>query len=76
MALLGQAMTLLAQRIADKLKATRGLVLPEDVIDSVLRARDEILKKEENYGPGFNRDSIGYRTVDGETSTYIRLNRR
>lgn len=70
-------MSLLAQTIQDRLKRLDPpLHLPESVIDSVLRVRESILRKEEQYGPGFNRDQLGYRTMDGETSTYTRHNRR
>ena len=66
--------TILAQRVQDIMFQKHGVKLPVDVIDLVIAARNQILEKDENYGPGFNRDEIGFRTVDGKTSRYTRLN--
>lgn len=59
-------MTFLARMIRDKLKrAPHLLVLPETVIDQVLRERDAILKEEDRVYVIRHEEKPKYITVNG-----------
>lgn len=73
---------IISQRIYEKLQdqfpeeAIFSRVAAVALIDSVLKERNKILRAEENHGPGFNRDTVGFKVVDGTTERYKKNNPR
>jgi hypothetical protein len=68
--------TLRGQIIQDRLKSSKGVVIPVEIIDEIVAIYKSVVGKEEKYGPGFNRDETGYRMDGGELRRYSKQNPR